>query len=135
MSFINMPSLNATDYTIGLCGIVLTLHLLSKKLRAKQLPLPPGPRPLPLLGNVLDVPKNGEHEAKFWSKHKALYGIVHAMMYIQFLANYLIGPISSLTVLGHPIIVINDYKIAVDLLEKRSAIYSDRPVLTFAGEM
>mgnify|MGYP002718736048 FL=1 len=37
------------------------------------------------------------------------------------------GPISSLTVLGKHVIVLNDAKLAVQLLEKRSAIHSGRP--------
>lgn len=47
----------------------------------------------------------------------------------------LLGPISSVTVMGQAIIIVNDYNIALDLLDKRSAVYSDRPVLPFAGEM
>ena len=47
----------------------------------------------------------------------------------------MIGPISSITVLGQKIIIVNDVKIALDLMDKRSSIYSDRPILTFGGEM
>lgn len=32
-------------------------------------------------------------------------------------------------------IIVNDKSIAIDLLDKRSQIYSSRPVLTFGGEM
>ena len=38
-----------------------------------------------------------------------------------------LGGIISLRVMGQQIIVINDYKVAVDLLEKRSSVYSSRP--------
>lgn len=38
-----------------------------------------------------------------------------------------LGPISSLTVLGKHIIILNDAKLAVQLLEKRSVIHSGRP--------
>jgi hypothetical protein len=37
------------------------------------------------------------------------------------------GPISSLTVLGKHVIVLNYANLAVQLLEKRSAIHSGRP--------
>ena len=47
----------------------------------------------------------------------------------------MIGPISSITVLGQKIIIVNDVKIALDLMDKRSSIYSNRPILTFGGEM
>ena len=38
-------------------------------------PLPPGPRALPLIGNLLDLPKPGEKEWIHWAKHKELYGM------------------------------------------------------------
>ena len=37
--------------------------------------------------------------------------------------------------MGQPIILLNSLKACEDLLEKRSSIYSGRPVLQFAGEM
>jgi len=36
--------------------------------------LPPGPKPKPLIGNLLDLPKTGELEYMHWLKHKSLYG-------------------------------------------------------------
>ena len=41
----------------------------------------------------------------------------------------------SIVLLGQPMIVINSYKHAYELLEKRSTIYSDRPHLTMAGDI
>lgn len=46
-----------------------------------------------------------------------------------------IGPISSVTVLGQTIIIINDLDIAVGLLDRRSLKHSSRPRQVFAGEM
>lgn len=37
------------------------------------------------------------------------------------------GPISTVSVLGQGLIIHNDARIAFDLLEKKSAIYSDQP--------
>lgn len=37
-------------------------------------PLPPGPKGLPLLGNLNDLPKPGVLEAEHWLKLKKLYG-------------------------------------------------------------
>ena len=85
---------------------------------ATRKPLPPGPKGLPLLGNVNDLPKPGILEAHHWLQHKALY-----------------GPISSITVMGSTIIIINDAKMAFEILEKRSVIHSSRPKQMFAGEM
>ena len=43
------------------------------------------------------------------------------------------GDVVSVSVLGQNIVILNTCKAAVDLLEKRSAIYSDRPFLYMAG--
>lgn len=45
------------------------------------------------------------------------------------------GPISSITVMGQTIVIINDTRVATELLNKRSAIHSSRPKLVFASEM
>ncbi|KAF1811944.1 putative cytochrome P450 oxidoreductase OrdA-like protein [Eremomyces bilateralis CBS 781.70] len=81
-------------------------------------PLPPGPKGLPLLGNLNDLPQPGVLEAHHWLKHKELY-----------------GPISSVTVMGQTIVIINDSRLAFEVMEKRSAIHSSRPKQLFAGEM
>lgn len=47
----------------------------------------------------------------------------------------MIGPISSVTILGQTIVIVNDVQTAVELLEKRSAKHSSRPKQIFAGEM
>lgn len=78
--------------------------------------LPPGPKPLPFIGNLLDVPK--EYEWLHWAKHKDIY-----------------GPISMVSVLGKNIVIINDFQLAVDILNKRSTIYSDRPTFTFSTKL
>ncbi|KAH7351485.1 cytochrome P450 [Pyrenochaeta sp. MPI-SDFR-AT-0127] len=81
-------------------------------------PLPPGPKGIPLLGNVSDLPKPGMLECHHWLKHKDLY-----------------GPISSVTVLGQTFIIINDAQIALELLRDRSAIHSARPYMVFSSDI
>ena len=41
----------------------------------------------------------------------------------------------SVTCLGQPIVVVNSLPIAIELLEKKSTIYSDRPRFPVAGEI
>ncbi|KAF8803765.1 cytochrome P450 [Phlegmacium glaucopus] len=82
----------------------------------RRTPLPPGPKGLPLVGNLLDMPVERE-----WLTF-ARWGEVW-------------GDICSVTVLGQPIIIINSAKVANDMLDKKSVIYSDRPVLQMAGEL
>ncbi|KFY66563.1 hypothetical protein V496_01988 [Pseudogymnoascus sp. VKM F-4515 (FW-2607)] len=101
------------------CG-VLVLYVISRLWRGKGdgQPLPPGPKGLPLVGNISDLPKPGEPEWKHWLKHKDLY-----------------GPISSITVLGQTMIIISDPEIALELMRDRSAIHSSRPSQIFSGEI
>jgi hypothetical protein len=81
-------------------------------------PLPPGPKGIPFVGNVNDMPKPGMLECHHWLQHKELY-----------------GPISSVTVLGQTFVIINDPDIAFELLRDRSAIHSSRPGQVFSGQM
>ncbi|KAH6892392.1 cytochrome P450 [Thelonectria olida] len=104
-------------------GIAVVVYLPVKSLlnaskNAKRPPLPPGPKGLPLLGNLNDLPEPGVVEAHHWLKHKDLY-----------------GPISSITVMGQTLVIINDTRIAFELLEKRSVKHSSRPRQIMAGEM
>lgn len=111
----------SSPFVLSLVLGFLTLYvyrLVGRSKHAGKLPLPPGPRGLPFLGNVQDLPKPGILEAHHWLKHKELY-----------------GSISSVTVMGQSLIIINDAKLAFELMEKRSAIHSSRPKQIFAGEM
>jgi hypothetical protein len=70
--------------------------------------LPPGPRGIPVLGNLLQLPANFAflklHE---WSK------------------SY--GPIFSLNVAGQRIVVVCGVKVAADVLDRASGVTSSRP--------
>ncbi|KAM0559990.1 hypothetical protein ACHAPJ_003945 [Fusarium lateritium] len=98
-------------------AILLVYYLVFPK-KQTGLPLPPGPKPLPVVGNMFDLPPAGVAEYKHWAKHKDLY-----------------GPISSLSVLGTNLIVLNDKDAIHELLEKRSTKTSSRPWSPFASEL
>ncbi|KAI0189210.1 putative cytochrome P450 oxidoreductase [Xylaria flabelliformis] len=83
--------------------------------KKKPGPLPPGPKGLPLLGNIRDLPTHGEREWEHWLKHKDIY-----------------GPISSVTTLGTTFVLLHSSDLALELMEKRSSKYSSRPRQEFA---
>ncbi|KAI0754764.1 cytochrome P450 98A3 [Daedaleopsis nitida] len=110
-----MPHLDsAPPWAVALFAIalMLALRLLQKafayRARSQGLPLPPGPAPLPIIGNLFDLPK-----VRPWETYR------------EFSRRH--GKIMSLSVMEQCIIVVNDPQVAIDLLEKRSSIYSSRP--------
>lgn len=54
---------------------------------------------------------------------------------IDYAGNLLLGPIVYFRMFHKKSIVLNSGKVALDILEARSAIYSDRPVNWMAGEL
>ncbi|KAG1748085.1 cytochrome P450 [Suillus lakei] len=87
----------------------ISLHSLTRK-RVYPLPLPPGPRRLPFLGNALQLDTK-----RPWLTYTA-WGKIY-------------GKIIHSSILGIDMIIINSESIARELLDKRSAVYSDRPVI------
>jgi hypothetical protein len=118
--------------------VLLALSILKAFFRSiKRISLPPGPRGLPLVGNLLDMPV--EREWLTFARWGEVWGTLvfqSALLAIYAQSLYLfLGDICSVTVLGQPIIIINSAEVACDMLDKKSAIYSDRPVLQMAGEL
>ncbi|KAK7692059.1 hypothetical protein QCA50_005464 [Cerrena zonata] len=97
--------------------IVLGLYILRRySIRKNRFPVPPGPRGLPFVGNVLDMPTSHEWLAiTEWTKRW--------------------GDIIHVNVLGKHFVFLHSAEDAVALLDKRSSKYSDRPTLIMAGEL
>ncbi|KAF8871725.1 cytochrome P450 [Infundibulicybe gibba] len=81
------------------------------------LPSQPGPKPKPLIENLFDIPL-----VKPW------------MVYTRWGKQYESGLLSA-SACGQRIVVINTLKDAVELLDKRSHIYSDRPTVAMIDLM
>ncbi|KAG1846165.1 cytochrome P450 [Suillus tomentosus] len=95
---------------ISLSFIAVTALTRLIKKRQNNLPLPPGPAPLPFLGSVLSVDTREP-----W------------LTYTEWGATY--GDLVFVQILDQKIVVVDSQRIAEALLEKRSRIYSDRPYL------
>lgn len=108
---------NTLLFIVDLSLVVLALVLVKLILQSKRTPpLPPGPKGYPLIGNVLDMPTERE-----WLTF-ANWGDAW-------------GDICSVTVMGQPIVVLNSRRVVCEILDKKSSIYSDRPVLQMGGEL
>ncbi|KAG1905769.1 cytochrome P450 [Suillus fuscotomentosus] len=102
---------------LDLCLAGAGVYLVKQAFRKKNLaPYPPGPSGWPLIGNVADI-----LHSKVW------------LTFAKWRKKY--GDISHIEVLGRHIIVLNSVEAAMALLDKKSSVYSDRPVLTMGGEL
>ncbi|KAH9167840.1 cytochrome P450 [Lactarius sanguifluus] len=93
-------------------------YLLLQRRRRPSLPFPPGPKGLPLIGNLRDLP----NEPGSWLKYEKLGRDIGS-------------DILHLELFGMHLVVLNSEKASNDLLEKRSSIYSDRPQLKTLTEL
>ncbi|KAJ7146858.1 cytochrome P450 [Mycena epipterygia] len=107
-----VPAIGAT------AGLAIILYSLHSKLNTRsRLPLPPGPRKMPIVGNIFDLPPGFEWKTyKNWSR--------------QYNSN-----IIHLDLAGMSVIVLSSLEATEDLLEKRSSIYSDRPISTMLNDL
>ncbi|TFK46242.1 cytochrome P450 [Heliocybe sulcata] len=97
-------------------AVAAVSYALIRLLGRRRPPYLPGPTPLPVLGNLLQMPTERE-----W------------LVFTEWAKTY--GDCIHLKVLGQSIVVLNSFEAASDLLEKRSAMYSSRPRLVMAGEL
>ncbi|KAJ3563160.1 hypothetical protein NP233_g9121 [Leucocoprinus birnbaumii] len=97
------------DIGLGLTGLFIAYKLAN---RPTPMPLPPGPRKWPIIGNLLDVPTEKE-----W------------LTFAKW------GDLVSISIFGRRMIIVGSSEVAIELLEKRGASYSDRPTLQMGGEM
>ena len=106
------------------------LWLIARLARRAFRNLPPGPKGLPIIGDVLHI---ADQEWLASPDRKEEYGDIspHASRNpLMFLS----GEMMYVSALGQGVLVINSQRVAVDLLEKRSNIYSDRRRYISAGD-
>lgn len=119
------------DFLISHPHLVVASHFLVLVLIAywrkstRNVLQPPGPKGYPLLGNIFDLPR-----VKAWITYanwEHLYKGKWSYAHLTHESNMFLGGIIYASVLGQHILIINDREIAIELLERRAHIYSDRP--------
>ncbi|KAG9048565.1 hypothetical protein FS837_012506 [Tulasnella sp. UAMH 9824] len=108
--------LSTNAATLGASGLVLLYFLRKYWNNAARPPYPPGPRGLPMIGNLADMPQE-----KF------------ALTYSKWGDKY--GPVTWITVPGQTIVIVNTYEAMCELLDNRGVNYIDRPRIVMIGEL
>ncbi|KIO29656.1 hypothetical protein M407DRAFT_70208 [Tulasnella calospora MUT 4182] len=108
--------LTANAIPLGASSLVLLYFLRKYWNSATRPPFPPGPRGLPTIGNLADMPQ--ERFALTYSKWGEKY-----------------GPVTWITVPGQTIVIVNTYDAMCELLDKRGVNYIDRPRIVMIGEL
>jgi hypothetical protein len=92
--------------SVTLLAFVL-LVLLERPRSRNGLPLPPGPKPWPVIGNLLDFPKD-----KAWLTYQSW--------------NDQYGDVVYAEALGQKLVILGTAEATSDLFERRGAVYSNR---------
>ncbi|KAF8210798.1 cytochrome P450 [Mycena galopus ATCC 62051] len=108
---IQMPPLTFSNTTLALATFLILLGGLRWKRSRSRLPLPPGPKKLPLVGNLFDIPTERQWETYAKWSEQFNSDIIH------------------LNAMGTSIVVLSSLEAVKELFEKRSSLYSDRPRL------
>lgn len=123
--FLNFPVV-----ALGLC--LVALYLLARRKKHGEYPLPPGPKGLPIIGNLLDMPTSDEWLTfQKWSKDfgSSLFLCRFPHCHPDLLPSG--SDVVHISTFGIHIVILNSVKAASELLDGRSAIYSDRCVPRF----
>lgn len=94
----------------------------------RALPLPPGPTKFPIIGNLLHVPTKYQ-----WVEYNRLaqeYSTSSCFSLALEITRFSDSDILHFQVFGSSIVVLNSFRVANDLLHRRSSLYSSRQRLS-----
>jgi hypothetical protein len=117
---------------VDIIMVSLFLHFLFSfrdHIRRRGYPYPPGPKPLPIIGNLLYSPKQSQWAAyaEMSKKHGLGDFMARNRPSLLKLASRSPGDVLYLQIFEQAIVVLCSLPAIKDLLEKRGEIYSDRP--------
>ena len=132
----------ASDHPyISLASVVLGFAALIPLTRRRRSDLPPGPKGYPIIGNLFDVPPTHVWEkfGEFGKQYGALpvFGRHTLCNLVRTYTHTFTrtGEVTYLNILGQETIILNSYKAAVDMFDKKSSTYSNRPIFMMCGEI
>ncbi|THH14868.1 hypothetical protein EW146_g5522 [Bondarzewia mesenterica] len=114
-----MADLNFLDFILLAFGLWLVRRILVRK---RQIPLPPGPTSWPLIGNAADLPR--EQERWTFAEWRDKWAVIRVT-----------GGIIHISAFGQRIMIVNNGRVAYEMLVKKSSIYSGRSVQEMAGRL
>lgn len=117
------------DVLVTIIALGFALYLWRKQRNIKGIPehppFPPGPRGLPMIGNLLDIENNEPWVT--YSNLSAKYGeYLYLGFFHEISMKAITGDVVHLKLLNQHVIVVSSMDAIADLFEKRGAIYSDR---------
>ena len=113
----NMATSFFAPWAVAILASYIVHRYVSSARRHRR--FPPGPTPLPLIGNARDFPSQDDDvpDYQHWLKHKKY------------------GPISSVTAFGQTAVVIHDREAAQVILERMASKTSGRPTSFFGSDI
>lgn len=130
-----VQSYTGYNWTIVALPLMIAMVLVARTFQTNK--LPPGPVGLPILGNLLQLTNRPWLQFTEWTKK---YGGYPGVFFFRVLLAYMgifvrTGPMFRINMAGQNIVVIGSHKIATELFDRRSQIYSDRARNIVAGEL
>lgn len=135
-----VESLPVWEYSTSLNGALVCLGVFAgwRILKRTSSRLPPGPSGLPIVGNLFDLPTTFEWVT--FGQWADKWGMSLSPSPIQSTSHDLLltitpGPLVSASTFGTHFVVVNTYKRATAMLERKAVLYSTRPHVTMAVDL
>jgi len=124
-----------TECAIGVV-FFLSAFCTYKALAYPSINFPPGPKPLPIIGNVIQIPaENQEEKFMEWAPQYGTFLLEKSISIHDYPLLINLGDVMHVKIFGQSMVILHSLQAARDLLDKRSSIYSDRPRFVLLSEL